>query len=115
MVDCDGLENRCAGNRTGGSNPSPSAIRRNEMREYLPIIIIGAIAVAVFVLLLRQGAFLRISNYFRETQEELKKCTWPTWEELMGSTAVVLVSVAFLGCFTVAVDFLVANLIRLIV
>ena len=73
------------------------------------------LAVVAFVLLLRQGAFLRISNYFRETQEELKKCTWPTWEELMGSTAVVLVSVAFLGCFTVAVDFLVANLIRLIV
>lgn len=24
-VDCDGLENRCGGNSTGGSNPSPSA------------------------------------------------------------------------------------------
>ncbi len=26
MVETGGLENRCAGNRTGGSNPSPSAI-----------------------------------------------------------------------------------------
>lgn len=25
MVETGGLENRCAGNRTGGSNPSPSA------------------------------------------------------------------------------------------
>lgn len=25
MVELDGLENRCAGNRTEGSNPSPSA------------------------------------------------------------------------------------------
>ena len=25
VVDCGGLENRCAGNSTGGSNPSPSA------------------------------------------------------------------------------------------
>jgi hypothetical protein len=25
VVYCDGLENRCAGNRAGGSNPSPSA------------------------------------------------------------------------------------------
>ena len=28
-VDCDGLENRCGGNSTGGSNPSPSA-RNNQ-------------------------------------------------------------------------------------
>ena len=28
-VDCDGLENRCGGNSTGGSNPSPSAIKIN--------------------------------------------------------------------------------------
>ncbi len=26
-VDCDGLENRCGGNSTGGSNPSPSATK----------------------------------------------------------------------------------------
>ena len=26
MVETGGLENRCTGNRTGGSNPSPSAI-----------------------------------------------------------------------------------------
>ena len=26
MVETGGLENHCAGNRTGGSNPSPSAI-----------------------------------------------------------------------------------------
>ena len=25
MVETGGLENRCTGNRTGGSNPSPSA------------------------------------------------------------------------------------------
>ena len=27
MVETGGLENRCTGNRTGGSNPSPSATR----------------------------------------------------------------------------------------
>jgi preprotein translocase subunit SecE len=85
------------------------------MKDYLPIIIIGVIALAAFIVLWRKGAFLRISDYFRETQEELKKCTWPTWEELGGSTMVVIVSVAFLGGFTVAIDFLVANVIRLII
>ena len=28
-VECGGLENRCGGNSTGGSNPSPSASIRN--------------------------------------------------------------------------------------
>jgi preprotein translocase subunit SecE len=116
VVDCDGLENRCAGNRTGGSNPSPSAnARKNEMKDYLPIIIGIVVATGVFMYLWRQGAFLKLSGYFRETQEELKKCTWPTWDDLVGSTSVVMVSVALLGGFTVGVDFLVANVLRLII
>jgi preprotein translocase subunit SecE len=85
------------------------------MRDYLPMIIGIVAATVVFTLLWRQGAFLRLSGYFRETQEELKKCTWPTWDELIGSTVVVMVSVALLGGFTVGVDFIVANILRLII
>ena len=85
------------------------------MRDYLPIIIVIVVAMVAFTILWRQGAFLRLSGYFRETQEELKKCTWPTWDELMGSTAVVMVSVALLGGFTVGVDFVVTNVLRVII
>jgi preprotein translocase subunit SecE len=85
------------------------------MKDYLPIIIGVVVAMTAFTLLWRQGAFLRLSGYFRETQEELKKCTWPTWDELTGSTSVVIVSVALLGGFTVGVDLLVAYLLQLIV
>jgi preprotein translocase subunit SecE len=85
------------------------------MKDYLPMIIGIALAMTVFIILLRQGAFLRLSNFWRETQEELRKCTWPTWDELMGSTVVVVVAVALLGGFTVLVDFIIANIIRLIV
>jgi hypothetical protein len=37
VVETVGLENRCAGNRTGGSNPSPSATSLNcrELRLFL--------------------------------------------------------------------------------
>ena len=84
------------------------------MSDYL-LVGIGVIALVVFTVLLRQGAFLRLSGYWNETMDELKKCTWPTWEELNGSTVVVIVSVALLGGFTVAVDFLLASVIRLIV
>jgi preprotein translocase subunit SecE len=73
------------------------------------------VAMVAFTILWRQGAFLRLSGYFRETQDELKKCTWPTWDELMGSTAVVMVSVALLGGFTVGVDFVVTNVLRVII
>ena len=36
--------------------------------------------------------------------EELKKCTWPTWVELKGSTVVVMVAILLLGVFTFAAD-----------
>jgi len=85
------------------------------MKDYLPMIIGIVVATVVFTLLWRQGAFLKLSGYFRETQEELKKCTWPTWDDLVGSTVVVMVSVALLGGFTVGVDFLVASVLRLII
>ena len=85
------------------------------MKEQLPVIIGILVAAVIFVILWRKGAFLRISNYFRETQEELKKCSWPSWEELKGSTAVVVVAIALLGGFTVVVDFVFAMIIRHIV
>jgi preprotein translocase subunit SecE len=85
------------------------------MRDLLPMMIVFVLAMTAFTLLWRQGAFLRLSGYFRETQEELKKCTWPTWDELTGSTVVVIVSVALLGGFTIGVDLLFAYTLQLIV
>ena len=85
------------------------------MKDYwLPVLLIVA-GMALFTYFWRQGAFLRLSAYWNETMEELKKCTWPTWEELQGSTVVVIVSVGMLGIFTMGVDFLVNAIIRIIV
>jgi preprotein translocase subunit SecE len=70
------------------------------------VIIIGAL----FGVLWWQGQIRRLAVYFQETREELRKCSWPTLEELKGSTALVIVSIALLGAFTVVVDF-VMNLI----
>ena len=79
------------------------------------MIVVVVIAMTAFTILWRKGAFLRLSAYWNETMEELKKCTWPTWEELQGSTVVVIVSVGLLGLFTVGVDLLVATIVRIIV
>ncbi len=66
------------------------------------MIVIGAL----FGVLWWQGQIRRLALYVQETREELRKCSWPTWEELKGSTALVIVSIGLLGAFTVAVDFI---------
>ena len=79
--------------------------------NYSVYIWIGAIAV-LFGVLWWTGQLVRLSKYVGETREELRKCTWPTWTELKGSTLVVMISIVILGGFTVAVDFLFTLLVR---
>ena len=59
----------------------------------------------VFAFLWWKGHLQQIATYVQQTREELKKCTWPTWTELKGSTVVVSISIVLLGTLTVAVDF----------
>lgn len=62
----------------------------------------------------RKGMLLQLSNYIQGTREELRKCTWPSKDELKGSTAVVMVSILLLGIFTVGVDLFITLVVRLI-
>ena len=73
-----------------------------------------AIALILFGILWWKGQIAQLRNYLRLTQEELKKCSWPSWEELKGSTVVVAISLAILGGFTMAVDFIFYHLLRLL-
>ncbi len=75
------------------------------MNDLTKILIWVVIIGALFGVLWWQGHIRRLAVYFQETREELKKCSWPSWEELKGSTALVMVSIGVLGVFTVAVDF----------
>jgi preprotein translocase subunit SecE len=65
-----------------------------------------------FAWLWRAGHLMRFANYIQLTREELRKCTWPSWDELKGSTVVVGISILLLGGFTVFVDFVFAMLVR---
>ena len=71
----------------------------------------GVIAVA-FAVLWFTGNLVKLRNYVLETREELRKCTWPSWDELKGSTVVVAISILLLGGFTVCVDFVFTMLVR---
>jgi len=55
-----------------------------------------------------------LKTFFGEVKTELKKCTWPTRQELMGSTMVVVVSVIILGVFVGLSDTTLMGLLRAI-
>jgi preprotein translocase subunit SecE len=48
-------------------------------------------------------------------KSELKKCSWPTRSELMDSTVVVIVSVAFFGIFIGVSDWTIMKVLALII
>ena len=58
----------------------------------------------LFGILWRKGYLVRLTTYVQQTREELRRCTWPTWDELKGSTVIVAISILILGGFTVLVD-----------
>ncbi len=68
------------------------------------IIVWAVIVLGVFAWLWRAGHLARFATYIQQTREELRKCTWPSWDELKGSTVVVTISIIILGGFTVLVD-----------
>jgi len=85
---------------------------KKNMTDTVWIIVWAVIVGGVFAWLWRAGQLARLTAYVQATREELRKCTWPTWDELKGSTVVVAISIVLLGGFTVIVDYLFNVLIR---
>ena len=73
-------------------------------RDMIWIVVLAIAAGAIFAWLWRGGYLVRLANYVLATREELKKCSWPSWEELKGSTVIVAISIFILGAFTIVVD-----------
>ncbi len=48
--------------------------------------------------------FARLQGYLRETSQEMKRVSWPTFAELKESTIVVIVTVAIVTLFIFVVD-----------
>jgi preprotein translocase subunit SecE len=99
-----GLENRFGLTADGGSNPSLSAKLNIIVNDLVKIGIWGLVIGIIFVILWRKGYLLQLTTYVQQTREELRKCTWPTWDELKGSTVVITISIVLLGAFIVLVD-----------
>ena len=87
------------------------------MNNYTQIGIWAGVFAAVFLVLWFTGNLVKLRNYLIETREELRKCTWPSWDELRGSTVLVVLSIFLLGAFTYVVDkiifFLVTQMVKI--
>ena len=74
------------------------------MNELTKILIWAAVIGVAFAILWWQGQVRRFAVYIQETREELKKCSWPTWQELQGSTVVIAISIALFSAFVMLAD-----------
>jgi preprotein translocase subunit SecE len=70
----------------------------------ITLLIWAVVVGAAFAFCWRKGYLLQLTDYVQATREELRKCTWPTWDELKGSTVVISISLVLLGGFIVVVD-----------
>jgi preprotein translocase subunit SecE len=53
--------------------------------------------------------FTKVRTFYKETMLELSKASWPDFQELRGSTMVVVIGVAILGFFIAVSDFSLSN------
>jgi preprotein translocase subunit SecE len=59
--------------------------------------------------------FQQLKDFLAEARSEFKKISWPTWDEIKGSTAVVCVTIGFLMLLLMAYDAAIAPVIKLII
>jgi preprotein translocase subunit SecE len=57
----------------------------------------------------------RISRYIREVRAEIRKVTWPSREEVIRMTTVVMVVLVIASIFLAVVDYGFARLMRFII
>ena len=84
------------------------------MNFYAKLAIAAIIIGGSFAFLWKQGYLQRLTTYVEATREELKKCSWPTRDELWQSTVLVFVVMAALGIFTVGADFVILKIVRVL-
>jgi preprotein translocase subunit SecE len=54
-------------------------------------------------------------NFLREVRDELKKVVWPTREEIIRLTGVVIIVTLLVGIFLGGADFILTKLVQLLV
>jgi preprotein translocase subunit SecE len=63
----------------------------------------------------KPNIFQRIKRWFKETAGELRKVTWPTREEALALTRIVLIVTIIMSAILGILDFIFARLVGLLV
>lgn len=56
----------------------------------------------------------KIRRFISDTVAEMGRCTWPSRQQLLESTVLVVVAMSVLACFVAAVDEIAMRVIRLV-
>jgi preprotein translocase subunit SecE len=56
----------------------------------------------------------KIKDFMNGVQFEMRKVSWPTWDELRGSTMTVLGLSLILGIFLFVVDFFLSRIVNVV-
>ena len=59
--------------------------------------------------------FGKIRSFIERTMDEMRKCTWPTREQLLESTVLVLVVMAVSSAYIAGVDQILYNIIDFLI
>jgi preprotein translocase SecE subunit len=79
---------------------------------YIQLLVWSFGILAIFGVAWYFGWLKSLSTYVGETGDELKKCNWPSKDELWNSTVLVFVVLAALGLFTIGSDFAILKVVR---
>ncbi len=79
---------------------------------YIQLLLWSVGILAIFGVAWYLGWLKSLAVYIGETQDELKKCNWPSKDELWNSTVLVFVVLAALGLFTIGSDFAILKAVR---
>lgn len=79
------------------------------------IISFGAFAYMLYLVWEFLSNHEKTVDFLVETEKEMKKVSWPSWDELKSSSVVVVLAVLFLGAYLFAVDVILSLLIERIV
>ena len=59
--------------------------------------------------------FGKVGGFFSETKQELAKVNWPTRDELIGSTMLVIVVTLILAAYVFVIDVVLGFLMRVVI
>lgn len=62
-----------------------------------------------------KGFLPRVAKYFRDTKSELKKVVWPTKQQSLRNTVVVIIVVAIAAIVMIVLDMIFSGLFKLLI